>query len=386
MAHDVFISHSSKDKVIADAVCGTFEANGIRCWIAPRDVPPGSNWGASIVDAIAASRIMVLVFSDHANASGQIAREVECAANQGVTIVPIRIEDVRPARSLQFFLSNIHWLDALSPPLERRLQEIAGKIKIILQGEGTISQRPVSTTSESARPSPRSWNAWIVAGAVVLLLSLGIWFWRPSTNSKPDIAGEPTPRPFGEPALVGDWSYVTTVLHVEVHVEMAIDSGGRYRFRKFIPAEGNLELLEEGIAKFTDKKGTSLRATYTFPSTDQLTWLVPDYKMQVNYKRVGGERVPSQPLVGKWQATTFLLGLSWDATWEIEPDLSYRTLYENLDEGVFKASKGAWEAISDFGRPPGSGTYWRVTPTSFEMSDPFLQNLKFERVTPLTGN
>jgi hypothetical protein len=329
---------------------------------------------------------MVLVFSDHANASGQIAREVECAANQGVTIVPIRIEDVRPARSLQFFLSNIHWLDALSPPLERRLQEIAGKIKIILQGEGTISQRPVSTTSESARPSPRSWNAWIVAGAVVLLLSLGVWFWRPSTNSKPDIAGEPTPRPFGEPALVGDWSYVTTVLHVEVHVEMAIDSGGRYRFRKFIPAEGNLELLEEGIAKFTDKKGTSLRATYSFPSTDQLTWLVPDYKMQVNYKRVGGERVPSQPLVGKWQATTFLLGLSWDATWEIEPDLSYRTLYENLDEGVFKASKGAWEAISDFGRPPGSGTYWRVTPTSFEMSDPFLQNLKFERVTTPAGN
>lgn len=46
-----------------------------------------------------------------------------------IAIVPIREEDVAPARSFQYFLSNIHWLDALSPPLERRLQEIAAKIK-----------------------------------------------------------------------------------------------------------------------------------------------------------------------------------------------------------------------------------------------------------------
>jgi hypothetical protein len=45
MARDVFISYSSKDKPTADAVCATLEANGIRCWIAPRDVVPGSDWG-----------------------------------------------------------------------------------------------------------------------------------------------------------------------------------------------------------------------------------------------------------------------------------------------------------------------------------------------------
>jgi hypothetical protein len=113
-AHDIFISYSSKDKPVADAVCATFEAHAMRCWIAPRDVPPGAAWGAAIVDAIQNSRVMVLIFSDNANASGQIAREVERAADYGVTIVPIRVEDVAPARSLQYFLSNIHWLDALS--------------------------------------------------------------------------------------------------------------------------------------------------------------------------------------------------------------------------------------------------------------------------------
>ena len=40
MAHDVFISHSSKDKPIADAICANLEGTGIRCWIAPRDIAP----------------------------------------------------------------------------------------------------------------------------------------------------------------------------------------------------------------------------------------------------------------------------------------------------------------------------------------------------------
>ena len=84
----IFISHSSKDKTIADAVCATFEANGLRCWVAPRDVRPGAAWGAAIVDAIQNSRVMVLIFSDNANTSGQIAREVERAADSGITIVP----------------------------------------------------------------------------------------------------------------------------------------------------------------------------------------------------------------------------------------------------------------------------------------------------------
>ena len=37
----VFISHSSKDKEIAEKVCLFLEANSVPCWIAPRDVTPG---------------------------------------------------------------------------------------------------------------------------------------------------------------------------------------------------------------------------------------------------------------------------------------------------------------------------------------------------------
>src|SRR5579872_5827754 len=106
VAHDVFISHSSKDKTIADAVCARLEARGIRCWIAPRDVRPGAPYGEEIIDGIHGARVMVLVLSANANASPHIPKEVERAVSRGIPIIPLRVEDVLPAKSLDYFISS----------------------------------------------------------------------------------------------------------------------------------------------------------------------------------------------------------------------------------------------------------------------------------------
>jgi hypothetical protein len=66
MSHDAFISYSTLDKAAADAACAALEASGVRCWIAPRDITPGAEWGDSIIDGITRSRVMILIFSAHA--------------------------------------------------------------------------------------------------------------------------------------------------------------------------------------------------------------------------------------------------------------------------------------------------------------------------------
>jgi TPR repeat protein len=132
LAHDAFISYSSEDKAAADAACATLETAGIRCWIAPRDISPGAEWGAAIVDAIDHSAVMVLIFSTNANESRQIRREVEHAVSMGVTVVPVRIDQAEPMRSLAYFMAGVHWLDALTPPLENHLQGLAVSIKAFL--------------------------------------------------------------------------------------------------------------------------------------------------------------------------------------------------------------------------------------------------------------
>ena len=96
MNFDAFISYASKDKPTADAVCAALEDAQIRCWIAPRDILPGSDWSASIIDALDHCRVMILIFSGNANDSQQICNEVVHAVHRGVPVIPVRIEDIPP--------------------------------------------------------------------------------------------------------------------------------------------------------------------------------------------------------------------------------------------------------------------------------------------------
>jgi TIR domain len=155
MPHDVFVSYASDDKPTADAVCATLENKGIRCWIAPRDILPGIDWGGAIVDAIHASRVMVLVYSAKANDSGQIKREVERAVNGGLTVIPFRIEDVPMSRTLEYFMSMPHWLDALTPPLQDHLDRLAETVRIILERDGAVLASPPGGQTTASTPPGR---------------------------------------------------------------------------------------------------------------------------------------------------------------------------------------------------------------------------------------
>jgi hypothetical protein len=149
---DVFISYSSQDKPTADATCAALEAANIRCWIAPRDINPGRDYGESIIDAIENARVFVLIFSSSANASPQIKREVERAVSKGLPIIPVRIEDVMPSRTLEYFISSPHWLDAFPPPRERYFAKLIVSVRALLDTEK--SGTPQNTTA-AALPAPR---------------------------------------------------------------------------------------------------------------------------------------------------------------------------------------------------------------------------------------
>ena len=183
MAHDVFISHSSKDKPIADAVCAMLESQGIRCWVAPRDILPGMEWGAAIVEAIRGARLMVLIFSTSANSSQQITREVERAVHKGIPVIPLRIEDVAPTASLEYFLSAPHWLDAFTPPLEGHLRHLVQAAQQIL-GIAPVNPPPVAAPvapvstvppaiAAAPEPAKKPQVEKAKGGSAGLLISLG---------------------------------------------------------------------------------------------------------------------------------------------------------------------------------------------------------------------
>ncbi|MEO9255041.1 MAG: toll/interleukin-1 receptor domain-containing protein, partial [Tepidiformaceae bacterium] len=179
MVHSVFISYSSADKPTGDAVCAALEGRGIRCWMAPRDILPGSDWGEAIVEGIEGAKVFVLVFSRKANESQQVKREVERAVNRGLVIIPLRIEDVLPGRQLEYFLGTPHWLDALTAPLAAHLTYLGDTIQIFLErGDAPAPRAPV-TPGRIARATPAQ-IAGVAVGAVVVLMFIVLLLTRSS--------------------------------------------------------------------------------------------------------------------------------------------------------------------------------------------------------------
>jgi Skp family chaperone for outer membrane proteins len=244
MAHSVFISYSSQDKPVADAVCAALERASIRCWIAPRDVQPGRSFAGEITRAIQHSKVMVLIFSRHSNQSEQVLREVQLAANSHLHIVQFRIQDVIPSDDLEYYLSAPHWLDALTPPLESHLDRLGISVKALLDmsppeavaakpTQATLSQPVLAPATGSPEPTkvlPPKTRQWIAVGAIGLLIIIaGVLLFallprlrHATTATNPSVATTPMPSP-----IAGESASVTSSARPTPSAAASLAAGGR---------------------------------------------------------------------------------------------------------------------------------------------------------------
>lgn len=188
MTHDVFISYSSQNKTVADAVCAKLESRKIRCWIAPRDVPAGHPYAAALIKAINSCRIVVLILSADSNKSVHVLREVGEAVDNAIPILPLRIEDIEPSEEMRYYIKSLHWLDALSPPRERHLEKLVDSVQALLSVE--IDHQPIAAAlkeeSLKRRPLLPQWAKILLIILVIFILGgAGTWIYSMlSDNSK----------------------------------------------------------------------------------------------------------------------------------------------------------------------------------------------------------
>jgi hypothetical protein len=105
MSPDAVISYSSEDAEIAQEIYRALGAKGIRCWIAPNDVPTGQEYAEAIMQALDEAKVLVLIFTANANRSRFVPREVERAFSKRLSIIQYRLEPVEPSRALELFVS-----------------------------------------------------------------------------------------------------------------------------------------------------------------------------------------------------------------------------------------------------------------------------------------
>ena len=388
MSFDVFISYASKDKVIADAVCARLEAAGIRCWIAPRDIVAGTSYGEAIIEAIHGAKVMVLVFSSSANASGHIPKEVERAVSSGVAILPFRIEDVAPGKSLDYFIGSVHWLDAMTPPMEKHLDHLAATVHKLIPAKGD-ELRPGGTTAGSldgtvmwqrgvasaaaasgaasvgaATTATRAAAAaggglsnkkiWIGAAVVLLLLTLVVMYSHSrgdsgGTSGGSDVAGPDAPaatNPAGDGNAASDpntggGNTVTPAAKKPARLSSSVSAKvdpivGCYQWLNNTPVVIHADGTVTGgpfTARWRLVDAQRLAYTFTWPVMVETLTVSADQRSmsggnQYGYPISGGRMTGSVGLVGTWH---------WANGWnvDVEPNGTFTS-------GAFR---GTWRAV-----------------------------------------
>ena len=169
--HDVFISYSTKNKNVADAVVADFEQNGIKCWYAPRDILPGEEWVTAITNALEGSKALVLIFTEESNNSRQVMNEIAVAFNAGLTIVPFKLTNDQMSSELEYYLTRVHWLDAVSKPLKKNIQALREYIEVIISAENGAA--PVRSGSEEKNTSAgKKEKRFLVPGIILVAVLL----------------------------------------------------------------------------------------------------------------------------------------------------------------------------------------------------------------------
>jgi hypothetical protein len=189
MSAKVFISHSSADGQTAKAICGALEKRGLACWLASRDINPGEDFQGAIVQAIRSASVMVLVFSQNANNSDEIKKELVLASQSNVVIIPVRVENVAPNDSLAYQFATRQWVN-LFEDWEKEIERLSVWIAQITGSAAAFAPPPLTretpvpdhstaqaTPVEPTRSSPKA-RRHRLAGAFLIvigtLLSLGL--------------------------------------------------------------------------------------------------------------------------------------------------------------------------------------------------------------------
>ena len=211
----LFVSHVSEDRDAAMAIVAELERRGLNCWIAPRDVRPGRPFDDEIANAIESSRAMLLIFSEHCNASEYIRREVTFAGESHKVVIPFRIENAQPKHGLRVRLSDLHWLDGFASR-EKAIDEL---VRTFPEVENAPLERPPSAPGANAaraqadderrlpplsptRPKPALSRPLLAAAALIVLAAISgaAWLIRsPPTPAPPPVAASAPSAPAASP-------------------------------------------------------------------------------------------------------------------------------------------------------------------------------------------
>lgn len=275
---DAFISYASQDARVANAAVGTLERSGIKCWIAPRDVPPGAPYADGIIRAINATKVIVLVLSENAVSSPHVAKEVERATSKRRPIVVLRTDSTPLTPTLEYFLSESQWIEAGAGGADAASAKLVEAVKrLIAHPSRTNLDRDAETVNpvvamSASPPANRRWKLPLAAVIAVIAAAFIYFIVDKSRIPKLPLAAvtdsAPTPDTVGVPPAksIGDASAIAARPH-SIAVLPFVNMSGDPKQDYF--SDGLSEELLNSLVAIPDLQVAARTSSFTFKGKNE---------------------------------------------------------------------------------------------------------------------
>ena len=163
MSAEVFVSYARTDRERVVELVERMRSAGIGVWVDEGGIHGASLWGQEIVDAIDASKVMVLMISDSSITSDNVVKELSIASEEKKPILPVYLQRSQLPKSMRYQLAGIQHIEFFEGQEDEAFQSMlvslsrlgvsAGETEtkqdpppeIVPEDQSTATNAPVST-------------------------------------------------------------------------------------------------------------------------------------------------------------------------------------------------------------------------------------------------
>lgn len=181
--YDIFISYANQDRVKAKALADAFQQQGWTVWW-DRKIPPGKSFHQVIEEVIAASRCVVVLWSQHSILSEWVLNEADDGRQRGI-LVPVLLEALKPPLGFRHMhAANLaDWQAGVAhAEFDELLESLRQKIGASSAAPGISSATPPPRKLQSVNPvvSERKQKQWPIKTIIVTSgLVIGLYVIKP---------------------------------------------------------------------------------------------------------------------------------------------------------------------------------------------------------------
>ena len=152
---DVFISYSREDKDRVLDLAAKLRSAGVSLWIDQGGIDGATLWGEEIVKALENAKVLLLVVTESAVRSHNVAKEVVLASERKGHILPVHLEPTQIPSSLRYPLAGIQHIEYFQGDADANLRTILRSLERVgVRIAPPPQDHKASASVEDQRPSP----------------------------------------------------------------------------------------------------------------------------------------------------------------------------------------------------------------------------------------